>query len=175
MSSQFHNRLVGTIVIVALGVIFLPDILDGKKDREQETFSEIPLKPAVVEKRPEHTNFEVLPVAETMTIDSTKKTQGTEKNDLPKQSIKSTKTDPVGWTIQLGTFSDAANVESLVAKLRLSGFTAYTVPNKLQKGVLTKVFVGPNISKDKLTKIQKEVEKLTKLKGRVVVFEPLTS
>ena len=48
MSSQFHNRLVGTVVLVALGVIFLPDILDGKKDRQEEQFSEIPLRPALV-------------------------------------------------------------------------------------------------------------------------------
>ncbi|MGL6122056.1 MAG: sporulation protein, partial [Shewanella sp.] len=51
MSSQFHNRLVGTVVLVALGVIFLPDILDGKKDRQEEQFSEIPLRPTVIEQQ----------------------------------------------------------------------------------------------------------------------------
>ncbi|MGL5907960.1 MAG: SPOR domain-containing protein, partial [Shewanella sp.] len=48
MSSQFHNRLVGTVVLVALGVIFLPDILDGKKDRKEEQFAEIPLRPMAI-------------------------------------------------------------------------------------------------------------------------------
>ena len=61
MSSQFHNRLVGTVVLVALGVIFLPDILDGKKDRQEEQFSEIPLRPTVIEQqKADDDMFEVL-------------------------------------------------------------------------------------------------------------------
>lgn len=31
MASKFQSRLVGTIVLVAIGVIVLPDVLDGKK------------------------------------------------------------------------------------------------------------------------------------------------
>lgn len=45
MNRQFQNRLVGTIVFVALGVIFLPDLLDGKKTQVVEEFTEIPLRP----------------------------------------------------------------------------------------------------------------------------------
>ncbi len=32
MASKFQNRLVGTIVLVALGVIVLPGLLDGQKN-----------------------------------------------------------------------------------------------------------------------------------------------
>jgi len=45
LNRQFQNRLVGTIVFVALGVIFLPDLLDGKKTQVVEEFTEIPLRP----------------------------------------------------------------------------------------------------------------------------------
>ncbi|MCK8158054.1 cell division protein DedD, partial [Erwinia amylovora] len=31
MASKFQNRLVGTVIIVALGVIVLPGVLDGQK------------------------------------------------------------------------------------------------------------------------------------------------
>jgi DedD protein len=44
VTSQFQNRLVGTIVLVALGVIFLPDLLDGKQSKVEEVFTEIPLR-----------------------------------------------------------------------------------------------------------------------------------
>jgi DedD protein len=44
VTSQFQNRLVGTIVLVALGVIFLPDLLDGKQRKVEEVFTEIPLR-----------------------------------------------------------------------------------------------------------------------------------
>ena len=69
MSSQFHNRLVGTVVLVALGVIFLPDILDGKKDRQEEQFSEIPLRPTVIEQqKADDDMFEVLSAEDTAAL-----------------------------------------------------------------------------------------------------------
>ncbi|WP_313482032.1 cell division protein DedD [Atlantibacter hermannii] len=45
MASKFQNRLVGTIVLVALGVILLPGLLDGQKKHYQDEFAAIPLVP----------------------------------------------------------------------------------------------------------------------------------
>lgn len=45
MASQFQNRLVGTIILVALGVIVLPGLLDGKKKHYEDEFAAIPLVP----------------------------------------------------------------------------------------------------------------------------------
>lgn len=93
MASQFHNRLVGTIVIVALGVIFLPDLLDGKKAREEEAFSEIPLRPAAEFNPGDDAAFEVVqvPSDDTSTqvdndIDESRSSDDDEKNK--------------GWSIQ---------------------------------------------------------------------------
>ncbi|MGL6124249.1 MAG: SPOR domain-containing protein, partial [Shewanella sp.] len=80
-----------------------------------------------------------------------------------------------GFTLQLGGFNNATNVKALVAQLRKSGFKAYTLPENPKDGVLTKVFVGPDVSQDKLKKIQIEVENLTRLKGWIVPFNPLAS
>lgn len=45
MASKFQNRLVGTIVLVALGGIILPGLLDGQKKHYQDEFAAIPLVP----------------------------------------------------------------------------------------------------------------------------------
>lgn len=45
MASKFQNRLMGTIVLVALGVIILPGLLDGQKKHYQDEFAAIPLVP----------------------------------------------------------------------------------------------------------------------------------
>ncbi|UXK11179.1 cell division protein DedD [Erwinia pyrifoliae] len=45
MASKFQNRLVGTVIIVALGVIVLPGVLDGQKKHYKEEFAAIPLVP----------------------------------------------------------------------------------------------------------------------------------
>lgn len=256
MSSQFHNRLVGTVVLVALGVIFLPDILDGKKDRQEEQFSEIPLRPTVIEQqKADDDMFEVLsaedaalngtevalaempvnadneksavaPVIEVAKQDVKKdvkpdvkkaepkpETKPEAKKEPPKATVKTepakkadakattvakaekpkaetpkasaAKEDAVkvvsrdrlksGFTLQLGSFNNATNVKALVAQLRKSGFKAYTIPENPKDGVLTKVFVGPDVSEAKLKKVQVEVENLTRLKGWIVPFNPLES
>jgi DedD protein len=45
VASKFQNRLVGTIILVAVGVIVLPGLLDGKKKHYKEEFAAIPLVP----------------------------------------------------------------------------------------------------------------------------------
>ncbi|HAY94653.1 SPOR domain-containing protein [Shewanella sp.] len=257
MSSQFHNRLVGTVVLVALGVIFLPDILDGKKDRQEEQFSEIPLRPTVIEQqKADDDMFEVLSAEDAAALNGTEvalaempvnadneksaaapvievakqdvkkdvkpdvkkaepkpETNPEAKKEPPKATVKTepakkadakattvakaekpkaetpkasaAKEDAVkvvsrdslksGFTLQLGSFNNATNVKALVAQLRKSGFKAYTIPENPKDGVLTKVFVGPDVSEAKLKKVQVEVENLTRLKGWIVPFNPLES
>ena len=45
MNTALQNRLVGTVIIVALAVIFLPDLLDGKKQTKQDIQVNIPKVP----------------------------------------------------------------------------------------------------------------------------------
>lgn len=45
MSTPFQNRLVGTIIVAAAIIIFLPDILDGEKESYKEEFEAIPQTP----------------------------------------------------------------------------------------------------------------------------------
>jgi DedD protein len=45
VASKFQNRLVGTVILVAIGVIVLPGLLDGNKKHYKEEFAAIPLVP----------------------------------------------------------------------------------------------------------------------------------
>ncbi|WP_077755608.1 cell division protein DedD [Shewanella psychrophila] len=213
MSGHFQNRLVGVIVFVALGVIFLPDVLDGKKVQQEEQFSEIPLRPEVTEMS--------LPDEAMQAVDLSDKEQAfkseeqtdtpgggewevVETEKKPAQQTASTNVDPqsqpevkpeskpaqkpikkpvakpvmptsAAYTLQLGSFNNAANVKGLISKLRAGGFNAYTLPTNPVDGKLTKVFVGPEISKAKLQSLEPGIEKLTKLKGRIVSYSPTAS
>lgn len=54
MASKFQNRLVGTVILVALVVIFLPDLMDGNKlAQKEEAFAKIPLRPELEPAKPE--------------------------------------------------------------------------------------------------------------------------
>lgn len=53
MSTPFQNRLVGTVIVAAAAVIFLPDFLDGKKQAYQAEFENIPKTPNISAPPPE--------------------------------------------------------------------------------------------------------------------------
>ena len=53
MASKFQNRLVGTVILVSLVVIFLPDLMDGNKlEQKDEAFAKIPLRPELEPAKP---------------------------------------------------------------------------------------------------------------------------
>jgi len=45
MSTPFQNRLVGTVIVAAAVIIFLPNLLDGKKKSNQIDFEKMPPAP----------------------------------------------------------------------------------------------------------------------------------
>lgn len=45
MATQFQNRLIGTVILVSLGVIFLPDLLSGKRSNHHDPIASVPLRP----------------------------------------------------------------------------------------------------------------------------------
>jgi len=45
LSTPFQNRLVGTVIVAAVAIIFLPDLLDGDKQTYQADFDNIPMAP----------------------------------------------------------------------------------------------------------------------------------
>ena len=99
MSTPFQNRLVGTVIIAAAAVIFLPDLLDGKKQAYQADFENIPEAPGVISPPSEkHTQIKTI----TTNIDHDKaltnvfekqKYNQTENNTAIKQKIPTQSTN----------------------------------------------------------------------------------
>lgn len=65
MASKFQNRLVGTVILVAIGVIVLPGLLDGKKKHYKEEFAAIPLVPKPADQQDNET---VPPVTQSLPV-----------------------------------------------------------------------------------------------------------
>lgn len=191
MSSQFHNRLVGVTILVTSIVIFLPSIIDGKKATYEDEFVSTPIQPELKEHTKnkvfdiktseskiqtaeasdkssiENNDWKIEPVADTVSISPSKKTtnpktvQENKKSAIPQQA----------WTIQLGAFQNAKNINTLLKKLHKAGFQAHTIPRSVIDGELTRVFVGPDISKKKLEKQIPQLKRLTKLQGKLLPFD----
>lgn len=217
MSTPFQNRLVGTVIVAAVAIIFLPDILDGEKKTYQAEFENIPPAPAYKgdtnkAQFPDEklSQLKTEPVFEEQAIDELPQTTEQSKSnsssndkviakaankpesfdDKPKTKVKAAaktvesttksaaktlleKSVPnKAWVIQLGSFKHKKNVEELVNKLKKNGYTVFTRPIKTKSGVLTKVFVGPELLKSTLEKKLPSLKKLTNVEGKLARFTP---
>lgn len=71
------------------------------------------------------------------------------------------------WVVQLGALKNADKVSEIAAKLRLSGYLVYTSPSAPAPGQITRIFVGPDASRDKLQSARGELNQLSALNGQV--------
>ena len=202
MASQFQNRLVGITILVASVVIFLPSIIDGKKTAYEDEFVATPIKPQLIthtqpaasehdvttvsdnveqvsanESEVENNQWEIQEVAATVTTSSSEEVKASESQSktvsTPRKTAKVTVPEKA-WTIQLGAFQNAQNINALLKKLHKAGFQAHTVPAQVIDGELTRVFVGPNVSKTKLEKQLPQLKRLTELQGKLLPFNAVT-
>ncbi len=199
MASQFHNRLVGVTILVASVVIFLPSIIDGKKTAYQDEFVAAPIKPQLKEHRQEvaveqytataapdepqavvtettveNNHWEIQEVAEVVTTSAAPEAVVVASKNQPVTASSKAVVPEKAWTIQLGAFQNAQNINALLKKLHKAGFQAHTVPAEVIDGELTRVFVGPNVSKQKLEKQLPQLKRLTKLQGKLIAFNAVS-
>ncbi|GGW95173.1 SPOR domain-containing protein [Alteromonas halophila] len=192
MASGFQNRLIGTVIVVALAVIFLPDFLDGKKQSNKTAFESVPASPAkkpIVNPEPfpgervasgaERPMEIVDDVAVDASPDASDTAKAADDTPAPSEDTLASQTvvdspgeaDDAGWVIQLGSFRHQKNVKQLLAKLESAGYRAFSRPIKTSSGPLTKVFVGPDLDKAKLESALPHLKTVTGLKGRVTEFK----
>lgn len=200
MASQFKNRLVGITILVALVVIFLPSLIDGEKTTYQQEFVATPIKPElkqhsktfpnnatikqekiVIEnakqiesenKKSKSSDWKVEEVAATV-VANDKPIQAPVMNSNSKAKFEKVEFSDPAWTIQLGAFENKENINALLKKLSKAGFRAHTIPKVVMDGQLTRVFVGPDVSKEKLESKLPRLKSLTSLNGKLVPFSPI--
>ncbi|MFC5707450.1 cell division protein DedD [Aeromonas eucrenophila] len=257
MASKFQNRLVGTVILVALVVIFLPDLMDGNKlEQKDEAFANIPLRPELEPAKPalqvsaasslpaDHVasqqqaaaaeQWQVEEIGDAVTLAANQNQAAAQAQQpvtqpvaqpqpkpevVAKKPVEQPKPKPVppkpvevkkpvetkpqvgqiksmddliaskmttpatpapaaaapaqgSWILQLGAFKNADSVNALVSKLRAAGYSAQTSPRTPVQGQITRVFVGPDVSKAKLQGMQSKISQMTGLGGSVVAYNP---
>lgn len=211
MNTALQNRLVGTILVVALAVIFLPDLLDGQKQVQQDIQINIPKPPAPLATHSlrevnienikqqaalpvvvediiaddtdvvsvsdtgigTNTDTQVTPEIDTAVATSppeNSKTNLTASLENQTQRLQADPQESAGWVIQLGSFRHQKNVRELFDILEKAGYRTFSRPVETPSGMLTKVFVGPEIDQEKLKAALPHLNEITKLKGRLTPF-----
>lgn len=85
----------------------------------------------------------------------------------PAPSSTPTAVTESGWIVQVGLFSDAANVNKATGLLKKHGYTTRQESVKTRRGEATRVFLGPFSTREAADRILASVERSTGLKGFV--------
>jgi len=160
MESQFQQRIVGAIVLVTLGVIFIPALLDGSgyKSRQVQDIEirEKPEFPPLIQKK-------VKPIP--TPIAKIKKDQAEVLKADPKQLHKKT---IKSFALQVGTFSSNENAEKMRDEMREAGYTAFVHKSTRQGKTSYKVRIGPELEHSVLETIKNNVKKSHKIDSYIV-------
>jgi len=183
------QRIVGTIVIASLALIFLPIIFDGQGSHQTQTASRIPEQPVVPilpepqQSRPVIISDVDLVVTETKPEpERVTKTIEESASDLIEVSASEsgfTRDIPIlnsaglpnGWSIRLGSFSEASNATNLMQRLQTAGYKAYIRGIDSEQVELTGVFVGPWLERALVNDYIDQLRDEFQLEGMVVRYQ----
>jgi len=193
------QRIVGTAVLLALALIFLPIIFDGEGSYQAPVSSRIPEAP-IISILPEPTQSRPIIVGNVETIEpdtsaavslieevaelaeepsvaiATQETvNDVEITDAPIFSREVPQLSdaglPQGWVVRLGSFSDSENASNLVTRLQDAGYKAYSRVMRSSQEALTGVFVGPWLDRGQVNEYQQKLQEEFNLAGLVVRYE----
>lgn len=195
MEQKLKERLVGAAVLVAIAVIFIPIVLNDSPVTESISGSNIPEKPETnfnsrIIPVIENDEKALLNTIESRSVGS-EENQNKNEQDIvaekvvsdndkiaddisaKKEAIEDEVKVDVGlsaWIVQLGSFTDEDNAQSLNEKLRKAGYPAFVEPLKKNGKISYRVRVGPEIKRSEADLLLKNLKDKMNLDGIVVNY-----
>jgi DedD protein len=188
MNNVLKQRLVGALILVALGVVFWPIIFVEPGEQGGAEEARIPQRPQVdttpvetpgmvgLRPSPEQVKEQPAPDRPLLTLapeSPPPTTSGTAAPEPVKKTavpVKKTRTEPpvkpviddqgvpVVWILRVASVSSSSRADELRKRLLEMGYKAYTKKIKSGDKTLYRVYVGPKAEKAKLAKIQPQID-----------------
>ncbi len=191
MESTLKQRLIGTAVIIALAVIFVPMILDGSGQQESIAINvEVPPEPKFTFESdlPDAKQLDDLPAIKnekaTKAKQPTSKEKGTtETVSAPAQPQKpkvveatanhiKPKPSLSGWAVQVAAFAEEGKALALQEKLLAGNYSAFTEKTSSGNKAIYRVKVGPELKRENAEKLRDKITKEHGLDGSFVINHP---
>ncbi|TGG95391.1 SPOR domain-containing protein [Natronospirillum operosum] len=177
MDSALKKRLIGALVLCVLLLLLLPVLFSGQGRLPEARITDIPQAPVLSEApvlepeqraRPEPEQVEEI-LAPSPPVEA--------EPEAEPPAAAEYETDDAGqiqaWSVQMGSFRDAANARRLLNSLREAGHEAYTRESLLSDGsTLTQVMVGPDRDYEAVQALKDELSDTFDVPALVVRFQP---
>ena len=192
MDDGLKQRVVGAVVLLALGILFVPVLFEPEFKRELDRTTQIPpalgLTPLQVadpvrpEVEPAKAAAEMYPLLDEaepapVTVKPVKVTEPSKavlvKKPTPAQrDLLDSKGVPKAWVVQVASFNTQARAKVLRDELLAKNYPAFTRTLQTTKGRVTRVYVGPKILREKALAVKSELDETLKINSLLVKFKP---
>ena len=173
MSNGLKQRIVGAVVLGALGLILLPLALDFTDPKKIDRTSLIPPAPNVVTtdfivaKRPD----EVKNAAEVALAFDINRLQPVQENDTSYQGLDDSGL-PQRWYLQVGSYEESGLANTLKQTLLAKQYKVFLKSVKINKKLFHRVYIGPKISRRSAIADKNEIDKLFTTDSIVLKYVP---
>lgn len=160
MEAPLRQRIVGAIVLVTLGVIFIPALLDGSGYKSRQ------VQDIVIKEKPQFpplTQKKVKPIP--TPLEKIKENQAKTLKAAPKQPNN---TPLKSFALQVGTFDSDENANKMRDKLRNAGYSTFVLKQHAKGKTSYKVRIGPELEHSVLEKVKADIKKSHKIDAYIV-------
>jgi DedD protein len=197
LNPLIKQRLVGTVVLVALGVVFWPLIFDSPDLHDPIVLQPMPEKP-VIDQTPivppesfESIVREALPQApvtdpevqqaadestrtDTVASDLRSLRDAEEISGTTELSDESELVDeqglPVFWVLQVATVGSSERADELVVGLQERGYRAFSKRYVRVDDEMHRVQIGPNIDRERLMQMKPQIDSILSVDSQVLRY-----
>jgi DedD protein len=165
LDKALQQRLIGAILLVALGVIFIPVLLDGSGFKSRNSRSiEMPPEPEF----PPLSEIKLDPVVPTH-VKQRSVSAPVIKPESSKPKTKTALKQPGNaFALQVSTVTIKKNAYALRDKLRKDGYSAYVESSTKNGKTSYRVRIGPELDMSRLEKMKATLSKEQGLDGFIV-------
>ena len=184
MKDVLKQRLVGALVILALGLMFWPAVFVDTGYRRLDRASQVPPAPDLAREaiKPPAPLSGVEPVAAadalTDRVDSSDPAEDSTDSSDPDRALQpkprptlDKKGIPIAWVLQVAAVREQAKAESLTEELIAQGYRAYHRPLQRNGERLHRVLVGPEFDRAKLAGIKRTLDQQYKV-AAIIRYQP---
>lgn len=194
MNDGLKQRIIGALVLIALGIIFVPVIFDKERIVPVDRTTLIPPEPEIIAiplpeppKAPRPQLKEVQqPIDGEFDIEDEQSVESAlAKNDVKPQALSegshAEKADKVAawkdstvsaWVMQIASYKDHERAEALRDTLKAQGYQAFVKTAKTSAGTRTRLFIGPTINKVQLQKAKEKIDRTYGVDAIISRYKP---
>jgi len=180
MNEGMKQRLVGALVLLALGTVVLPILFDFDGAYTVDTRPTIPSVPDIQSVDIETAGplkgaRAVATHDEMFRFDKSRaaaERHGSDDGSTDQASGLNAEGIPLAWIVQVASFSDVDKAQALTQQLLDDGYKAYRRRVLIGGESNYRIYVGPKVSKATMLEQKQAIENKYTVKALLLVFEP---